>query len=1585
MNRILSLILTASIGLSVVGLTAAASDHQAGEHDFGDPFAPYLDTALVLKTQIESPSTISHTSREVQGSSAVTADIIESSAQFYTRDNGDGALSDGSLESRDYGNIKNIMFAYMYEPAEAGKYPAVLFLHGGGGTADTFKDKAKDFAAKGYVTMAIDIPALMGNPGTVDVDGAAVARSSGAYKNGDGGDRFKIAEEYGGAKNSDLVDAEIGVIQAFNYLAGNAKTDVSNMGIMGSSWGGYSATLVGGMLGNKVKAVYSQYGSGFYGPTPDGTKYDSFWTDNGYFPTDEFAKTEWYSYLDPSAYLDNMTANYYLDGAAKDTFYRPKSVEATLDKAKAGAADVNHVWSYESSHVSISGSDTSYPFMDYYLKNEGSAISKTEIVKTELLPDGSNKVYINVTASAEPSSVKLVYSKNDTGYTDRVWNTVDAVKGADGYTAVLAADKVAGGVEYYALTRDSDKIAYSSSRMKTGFTQQVSVVSTPDFTLNDTPSSVIGNGTFTAKVPVINNDYAGESSVRAILALYKDGALEKVSLSDETGIAAGAETVIPVSVDIDADNIDSYRVKLMIWDGIGTMRPYDKEYSLSSVDSAPTAPENLVVTGSTIEGISMQWDAATDNIAVEGYDVYRKASGETDYEKLATLSGNALSYTDSMIEVNETYGYQIMAFDGSGNRSEAAEVQADSIEGAKVMLNQYDPENGIDIDGYMLRAHIDKDKGDGTTVTLKENFTPLQDEVARDCVEIANGADPGTGKYINLAVDDNYINEIDNRVAVMVTFDDVNFDKVKMQYNAVDGSPYKPADIYTKRNEQRWTTATYIIEDAKFVNMIGGKDDLRINFDNGAVNRIAMIQIVNLSDALGVKSASADSIELSWKNVSDAQNYELYRDGELIAEPDANTRTYTDTGLTIDTEYTYTLKAVTELDTREIATITASTLKRYIAEVDFNDGTEYNMSSMTSGFDVEKIDGLTAVTTESDNINLKLSVDNTVITGKKNYLVTFKYNDCGNAMKMRVGMTNSGIDQAHYFYTNGTGKWETAIVLIPDCQFNNNGDDIQIRAANTGGKYAITSVKLSECPSYDEGTSYLNGIVSGVTTVDGMLNTALTTFKTADDESSAEVIDYDGASVIRLNSTNVNSDGKKRSAFNIVPDYRLLGQNYKNAVLPGDEGYEERPAAVRPVTLKVTYLKNNTSGVIYIKGAKLDEENNKITNPDNDASLNLVGNGEWATAKIHIDDYYVQGTSAALNSPIQLIASGVPADEDIIIGKIEIMNRDYSTKVGEYSVEDPNAAEAITATFDDGIEERVIDYKSAMYTDRKDAFFKFAVDKSVVTGQKDRFVTITYHDGGIANTPVRVSMVNNAIDGAHYFFTRGTNRWETTTVLIPEAEFKGNSNDITIKLTNVDNGNTIAISKIELSDGNEHAGTADDIGAQNVTGIASGMTVYNGMFNTSLAAWETDAYTTLEPVTIDGTAALRVLSASDNARGEFRIVPDYRYLGLTAKSGDLPNGTVTPIKVKVTYYNNGGGAMYIKGATLKADGTGLEWAKNHGTCAIGTSGSWITYETDIDDFYMNGGSDVFRSYIQFVTNNTPESGIIIKSIEILNK
>ncbi|MER8041290.1 discoidin domain-containing protein [Streptomyces sp. NPDC094032] len=75
----------------------------------------------------------------------------------------------------------------------------------------------------------------------------------------------------------------------------------------------------------------------------------------------------------------------------------------------------------------------------------------------------------------------------------------------------------------------------------------------------------------------------------------------------------------------------------------------------------PGAPTGLRATGTTASSVSLAWDAATDDVGVTGYDVYRNG----------TLVGSATStaYTDTGLAASTAYGYTVKARDAAGNVS----------------------------------------------------------------------------------------------------------------------------------------------------------------------------------------------------------------------------------------------------------------------------------------------------------------------------------------------------------------------------------------------------------------------------------------------------------------------------------------------------------------------------------------------------------------------------------------------------------------------------------------------------------------------------------------------------------------------------------------------------------------------------------------------------------------------------------------------------------------------------------------------------------------------------------------------------
>ena len=83
----------------------------------------------------------------------------------------------------------------------------------------------------------------------------------------------------------------------------------------------------------------------------------------------------------------------------------------------------------------------------------------------------------------------------------------------------------------------------------------------------------------------------------------------------------------------------------------------------------PTAPTNLVATPAAYNQINLTWSAATDNVGVTGYRIYRNSA----------LQGTSAttSYSDTSCDSLTTYSHQVSAVDGAGNESAlSASVQA---------------------------------------------------------------------------------------------------------------------------------------------------------------------------------------------------------------------------------------------------------------------------------------------------------------------------------------------------------------------------------------------------------------------------------------------------------------------------------------------------------------------------------------------------------------------------------------------------------------------------------------------------------------------------------------------------------------------------------------------------------------------------------------------------------------------------------------------------------------------------------------------------------------------------------------------
>ena len=89
----------------------------------------------------------------------------------------------------------------------------------------------------------------------------------------------------------------------------------------------------------------------------------------------------------------------------------------------------------------------------------------------------------------------------------------------------------------------------------------------------------------------------------------------------------------------------------------------------NTVDSVnPGTPPGLTATPAGPSEIDVAWGAATDNVGIAGYDLFRDGSGTP----LATLEPGIRTYADTAVGPGSTHSYTVVAFDAAGNRSTAA-------------------------------------------------------------------------------------------------------------------------------------------------------------------------------------------------------------------------------------------------------------------------------------------------------------------------------------------------------------------------------------------------------------------------------------------------------------------------------------------------------------------------------------------------------------------------------------------------------------------------------------------------------------------------------------------------------------------------------------------------------------------------------------------------------------------------------------------------------------------------------------------------------------------------------------------------
>jgi dienelactone hydrolase len=119
----------------------------------------------------------------------------------------------------------------------------MLVFHGGGGSAEV--DKAIAWAQRGYIAVAPDLPGI--------ADPKKLTNTTGWWKSLKYGEGRYMAKP--DASGSVLFDAVLSGIQSLHLLRAQPDVDLSHIGVVGVSWGGYMTTMGAG---------FAVFGCGYY-------------------------------------------------------------------------------------------------------------------------------------------------------------------------------------------------------------------------------------------------------------------------------------------------------------------------------------------------------------------------------------------------------------------------------------------------------------------------------------------------------------------------------------------------------------------------------------------------------------------------------------------------------------------------------------------------------------------------------------------------------------------------------------------------------------------------------------------------------------------------------------------------------------------------------------------------------------------------------------------------------------------------------------------------------------------------------------------------------------------------------------------------------------------------------------------------------------------------------------------------------------------------------------------------------------------------------------------------------------------------
>ncbi len=295
------------------------------------------------------------------------------------------------------GNLTRV-FAYLGRPtnAAAGKSPAMVLVHGGGGKA--FKEWAEHWAKRGYVALAMDL-AGHGPSGRLP-DGGPDQADTIKFRN------FTEAE----ASQMWTYHAVAAVVRGHSLLRSLQEVDAERNGITGISWGGYLTCIAAG-IDARFKVAVLVYGCGFLGD-------NSVWTDKSLAAMTPEARSLWLRLFDPSQYVGDVRYPILFVNGTTDFAYPMDSYRKTYRLVPGKWQHVSLAVNRPHGHI------WTFPEVDAFVGNVLRGESPLPRIGAVEVKSGHLRAAVDRATGFK--EVSLCYTTNSGAWQKRNWQAVPA-------------------------------------------------------------------------------------------------------------------------------------------------------------------------------------------------------------------------------------------------------------------------------------------------------------------------------------------------------------------------------------------------------------------------------------------------------------------------------------------------------------------------------------------------------------------------------------------------------------------------------------------------------------------------------------------------------------------------------------------------------------------------------------------------------------------------------------------------------------------------------------------------------------------------------------------------------------------------------------------------------------------------------------------------------------------------------------------------------------------------------------------------------------------------------------------------------